>query len=279
MKNVCFVYKYETIPTSQIRGLQVAAALGADTLTLAELSRERAGRYRVVVYVKEVPTPDTMARIRDGGVRQVWDPLDRFDWRTMRRHARYVDAFLAANRTHAIELERRYGLSATLIPHQHCNADELTIPRDRTPPTLGFIGGRDHWPLSRRLVRRLPYEVFSTIHTPAPVVDAYLGVDIGFAYREDRHKLSYNAATKLVNFMSFGIPAVLNPETGYLEVSRHDEACLYAQSKREFVRLLERLAADPVLRRRLGEAGIEAARPYHIRAVAEQYRAFLESLP
>ncbi len=278
MNHVCFVYKYATIPTSQIRGIQIADALGADTATLGEVTPELAGRYDTLVYVKEVPEPDTLDRIRDRGVRQVWDPLDRFDWRTMGRHAPYVDALLAANRTHAVELERHYDRPATVIPHQHCNFEEVTIPEGREPPILGFIGGRDHWPVSRHLVERLPYEVFSTVHTPGPVVEAYLRVDVGFAYRLDRHKLSYNAATKLVNFMSFGIPSVLNPETGYLEVSRHDEACLYAQSKQEFVLLLDRLASDPALRRRLGAAGVEAARPYHIRVVADRYRAFLESL-
>ncbi len=278
MNHVCFVYKYPDIPTAQIRGIQIAEALGAGLMPLSELTRDAAKRYRILVHVKEMPDRDTVARIRDAGVVQVWDPLDRYDWRAIGRYAPYVDAFLAANHTHAVVLRRRYGLPATRIPHHHCNMDEVTIAPDRTPATLGYIGGRDYWPLNRRLVRRLDYPVFSSVETPRPMVEGYLGVDVGFAYRVDANAVSYKPATKLVNFMSFGIPSVLNPETGYLEVARHGEACLYAQSKKEFAVLLDELAGDLPLRRRLGEAGVEAARPYHIRSVAEQYRSFLESL-
>ena len=110
------------------------------------------------------------------------------------------------------------------------------------------------------------------------LIDAYLAVDIGFAWRADADKMRFNCANKLTNFMSFGIPSVLTPESGYLEYGRHGETVLYAHDKRDFVDLLRWLAEDRDLRRRMGDACYEAARPFHIRCIAERYRRFLAEL-
>lgn len=53
---------------------------------------------------------------------------------------------------------------------------------------------------------------------------------------------------------------------------------LYAHSKAEYAMLLQHLAGDPALRRRIGDAAYEAARPFHITHVAQRYRDFLGSL-
>jgi hypothetical protein len=278
LKEVAFIIKTDNPGTSRMRGQQVSAALGADLLRWRELTVAKARGYRVLVYVKKLPTPTLMRQIKDAGVLQVVDPLDNYHWMQLRRRAPFTDHFIAANQTHRLELTRRFGVRATMIPHHHCNTDELRIPSGREPPTLGYIGSLGNWPASRRVTRGLPYPVFSSIIPPGPLIESFLRIDIGLAYRMDRQKLSYNAATKLTNFMSFGIPSVLPPEHGYLEVSRHYEACVYARSVTEFRLLVQELAGDRALRRRMGDAGYEAARPFHLKAIALQYRAFLESL-
>jgi hypothetical protein len=275
-----FVYERTGLGSAEIRGRQIAAALGADACRFTELDPARAGGYDVVVYVKRMPPPETVEAVRRGGARQVADPLDNYKWRKVVRVADVMDAFIGANHTHAALLESRFGRPAVRLPHHHCNFDELRITDGRTPATVGYVGDSDHWPQTRRSLRGTDHPLVSLLdgETREQLVEAYLGIDIGVGYRKNPDKARYNSAVKLVNFMSFGIPAVLSAETGYLEVGLHGSTCLFARDAAEVRLLVNRLARDPVWRRELGAAAVEAARPYHIRAVAGQYRSFLESL-
>ncbi|HET9984611.1 MAG TPA: hypothetical protein VFQ38_13525 [Longimicrobiales bacterium] len=277
-----FVYKVSGMDTAEIRGRQIARELGCDTMRLRELTPETAARYDVVVYVKRPAERRVLEEIRRRGVRQVLDPLDNYGWREIGRAARHLDAFIGANLTHAVHLRRRFGLPAAEIPHHHCNFDELRIPR-RTPPTLGFISTPDHWPMNRRLAERTGYPAVSNVSRKGErgferLVEAYLSVDVGFVYRMRPEKMRFNCANKLTNYMSFGIPSVLTPESGFLEYGRHGETVLYAHTKEDFVDLLRWLAADTDLRMRMSDACYDAARPFHISRIAERYREFLASL-
>ncbi|HKJ93484.1 MAG TPA: hypothetical protein VJ957_09955 [Longimicrobiales bacterium] len=277
---VLFVYERIGLGSAEIRGRQIAAALGADACRFTELEPTRTGGYDVVVYVKRVPPRAVMEAVRRTGPRQVLDLLDNFKWRKVRRVADLVDAFIGANHTHAALLESRFGRPAVRIPHHHCNFDDARVPADREPPTLGYVGDSDHWPETRKSLRGTPHRLVSLLdgETRQQLVDAYRRIDIGVSYRKNPDKARYNSAVKLVNFMSFGIPAVLSVETGYLEVGLHGRTCLFARDAPEVRLLVDRLARDPVWRREMGMAAVEAARPYHVRAVAELYRSFLESL-
>ena len=274
---VCFVCWRLGVGSAEVRGRQIAERLGGDVVSLGEFSADVAAGYDVVVYVKKLPKPAVMEAVRRRGIRQVADPVDNYDWGHLRRRREWIDAFIGSNLTHAVHLERLTGRPAHAIPHHHCNREGHRIPAGRTPPTLGFVGGRDYLPTNRRLVKRTRHAaVFDTAFRELD--RTYLGLDIGFAWRDEPEKNSFNSALKLVNFMSYGIPSVLTPETGYLEVARHGESCLFAQTKGEFVMLLDHLAEDAELRRRMGEAAYEAARAYHIDRVVEHYRTFLNEL-
>ncbi len=278
-----FVYKRGGIDTAEIRGMQMAAELGCDTLRLDELTPEAASRYEALIYVKTPAEPAVMAEIRRRGVRQLVDALDNYRWRSLKRVAEHVDVFIGANLTHALFLHRLTGRPGVELPHHHCNFGQLRVPSRSGPPSLGFIAGKKQWPMNRRLVERLGFPLVSNVQRKgegafASLIDAYLAVDVGFAYRMESDKLRFNCANKLTNYMSFGIPSVLTPEGGYLEVARHGETCLYAHNKDDFVMLLRHLAEDPDLRRRMGDDAYEAARPYHISRIAERYRELLSSL-
>jgi len=260
-----------------IRGVQIGAALDADVRLLAEFTAEQARAYDCVIYVKELPSPAHLEAVRRAGVRQVIDVVDNFEWRDLARRAPLVDALIAANTTHRVVLEKRFGVPTIEIQHHHCNFAEERIAPDRARPTLGYIGRKDDWWINWWLTRRLGLPLVRDFKHQS-LREQYLGIDIGFAYRSDAQKRSYNSAVKLLNYMSFGIPAVVTPESGFLETARHGVECLFAQSRDEFALLLEHLAEDVTLRRRLGEAGFEAARPYHIRRISERYRRFLAEL-
>jgi hypothetical protein len=275
-----FVYERVGLGSAEIRGRQIAAALGADACRFTELDPAKAGAYDIVVYVKRMPPRETVEAVRRGGARQVADPLDNYKWRKVRRVADLLDAFIGANHTHAALLASRFGRPAVRIPHHHCNFDEVRIPSDRAPATLGYVGDSDHWPQTRKALGNPGHRLVSLLdgETRQQLVDAYLGIDVGVGYRHHPDKGRYNSAVKLANFMSFGIPAVMSVETGYLEVGLHGTTCLFARDRRELRLLVDRLARDAVRRDEMGAAAYEAARSFHIRSVAEEYRSFLETL-
>lgn len=276
LPRTCFVI-HAPRRSGLIRGVQIAAELGAETRRLGEFSPEEARGYQAVVWVKELPPVAQMEAVRRLGVRQAIDVVDNFEWSRLARRVEFADALIAANLTHRIALEERFGRPTVALPHHHCNPAEERIAPGRTPPTLGYIGRKDDWWVNWWVTRRLDLPLVRDFKH-RELRARYLSIDIGFAFRSDRQKRSYNSAVKLVNYMSYGIPAVVTPESGYLEVARHGQECLFAQSRGEFSLLLSHLAADPGLRSLLGEAAYEAARPFHIRRVAERYRRFLEEL-
>lgn len=277
MLKTCFVHAGVHLGSAAIRGHQIARALGCDTFPVREFTREQARGYEVVVYVKRMPAVREMEAIRRSGVRQIFDVLDNYGSWNLRRRLPYLDGFIAASLTQAVYLEARYGIRAAELPHHHCNFDERRIPAGRTPPTLGYVGDRHHWPATRWVTKR--FREYPTVVDlkHRDLVETYSGIDIGFAYRTDPQKRSFNSAIKLLNYMSFGIPAVMTPESAYTEVARHGEHCLFAAGRGEFAILLAHLINDPEMRLRMGEAAFEAARPFHIRHVAERYRAYLGS--
>jgi glycosyltransferase involved in cell wall biosynthesis len=126
----------------------------------------------------------------------------------------------------------------------------------------------------------VPHAVVHELHAGSPEAlrDAYLRIDVGIGFRRDTRKTRFNSAVKLVNFMSFGIPAVLSPELGFLEAGRHGETCFFATSARELRAFADRLARDPVLRSAMGAAALSAADEFRIDRVADHYRRLFDAL-
>jgi glycosyltransferase involved in cell wall biosynthesis len=104
---------------------------------------------------------------------------------------------------------------------------------------------------------------------------SFLGTDIGFAYRKDEDKASFNSSLRVLNFMSFGIPSVLTPESAFLEVANHGEHCLFAHSKEDFLMSLHYPMGNHELRRKISENAYQKAQDYHISRVADIYRRYL----
>jgi hypothetical protein len=278
-----FVIKRGGLDTAEIRGRQIASRLGAETVTLSSFNVETARLYDVIVYVKRLPDEATLEAVRKLGVRQVMDVLDNYSSWSLRNKSQYLDAFISANLTQGVHLTVRYGIRAVEIPHHHCNFDSLRIPERNGKPTLGFISTPDTRRTNEKLARKTGLPFVTNVSRKGEngfkrLIDDYMSIDIGFAYRMDSNKLRFNCANKLTNFMSFGIPSVLTPESGYLEYGRHGETVLFAHDKRDFVDLLRWLASDAAMRRRMGDACVEAAAPFHIDQIKLRYLEFLRSL-
>lgn len=277
-----FVYKRGGIDTAEIRGKQIAERLGCDAVSMRHFDVSVACRYDVVIYVKRLPGANDLAQIRRSGVRQVLDVLDNYSAWALVGKAQFLDSFIAANLTQQVHLAARYGIPAVEIPHHHCNFDSIRIPF-RTRPKLGFISTAATRRINEQLARKTGLELVTNVSRKGEdgfrkLIDDYRSIDIGFAYRMDPSKLRFNCANKLTNFMSFGIPSVLTPESGYLEYARHGETALFAHDKRDFVDLLKWLAEDDTLRLRMGDAAFEAAKPFHIDNIKLRYREFVASL-
>lgn len=182
-----------------------------------------------------------------------------------------------------MHLQLTYRTPATEIPHHHCNFSEFRIPHRSGAPVIGFISTPQTWQANRKLAEKTGYKVVSNISRKGAggfekLIDTYMSTDIGFAYRMDASKLRFNCANKLTNYMSFAIPSVLTPESGYLEYGKHGETVMYAHTPDDFVQAIRWLGEDRSLRTRMGDACYEAARPFHISRIADRYREFLGGL-
>jgi hypothetical protein len=308
-----FVYKANGLDTAEIRGKQISQRMGCDSIKLADFNPDVASRYAVVIYVKSIPSGEVMRRVRDRGVRQVMDVLDNYwgwhlpatpkkllkavglprleqRWSTLgnkRDHpdksVQHLDAFIAANLTQRVYLERQFTLPAVEIPHHHCNFASLRIPNRKRRPVVGYISTPAELKTNKAIAEKAGCSFLSrpqrrTGSGLEALVKQYMETDIGVAYRWDWNKLRFNCANKLTNFMSFGIPAVMTPESGYLEYARHGETAFFAYDKEDFVNFIRCLASDARLRREMGDACYEAAKPFHIDSIAKRYRAFLSAL-
>ena len=283
MPRTLFVYQRGGIDTAEIRGRQIACRLAADAASLRTWDPETARKYDLVVYVKKLPPARVLSRVHNLGVRQVFDILDNYSaWKTRGRFG-YLDAVIAANLTQRLYVEDKWSVRSVEIPHHHCNFDSLRIPVRSSAPVLGFISTPANRQLNERLAKAAGYRCICNVSRKGEqglgdLVKSYLATDIGFAWRMDNDKLRFNCANKLTNFMSFGIPSVLTPESGYLQYGRHGETVLLAHNRDDFVRMLRWLGGDDQVRRRMGDACYEAAQPFHIDRIKLKYQEFLQSL-
>jgi glycosyltransferase involved in cell wall biosynthesis len=85
-------------------------------------------------------------------------------------------------------------------------------------------------------------------------------MDIGIMpLPSDQEWMRYKAATKLVQYMAIGIPAVASPIGVNADILAGDRVGIAASSEDEWFEGLRRLLVDPDLRRRLGRQGRDLA--------------------
>jgi glycosyltransferase involved in cell wall biosynthesis len=89
------------------------------------------------------------------------------------------------------------------------------------------------------------------------------GADVGIAWVPDDLWSRGKCGLKVLQYLAAGLPVVANPVGVHPEMVRHGETGLLARTADEWVTAVARLALDPALRRRMGEAGR--------RLVEEQY--------
>jgi glycosyltransferase involved in cell wall biosynthesis len=103
--------------------------------------------------------------------------------------------------------------------------------------------------------------------------------DVGIAWMPDDPWSRGKCGLKVLQYMAAGLPVVANPVGVHTELVRHGETGFLAQTPEQWVEALGRLAHDPPLRRRLGQAGrrlVESG--YGVRAGAGRWLVLLEAL-
>lgn len=143
----------------------------------------------------------------------------------------------------------------------------LALARDRLPQIRYLlIGDGPDAPRLRQLCNELQLTdrvVFTGWLPTLQDVNAALNAgDIGLVMRVGQESDNFHTTGALVHSMAVGLPVLAARLGGVSEIVREDETGLLfdPQDGDEFLRKLERLAADPKLRRKLGEASLRRAR-------------------
>lgn len=188
------------------------------------------------------------------------------------------------------EYVTRYTSNWTLIPTavsmERYRQRPLSAPGQR--PTIGWIGtGPNVAFLSvcadalRALARDIPFQLLVV----APSVDKLREIDLGgvdvrfepwraeleiehlhqmdigvMPLPENREWMRYKAATKLIQYLAVGIPAVASPIGVNADILKDNRVGLAARTTQEWIEALRTLLVDEPLRQRLGAQGRQLVR-------------------
>jgi glycosyltransferase involved in cell wall biosynthesis len=108
---------------------------------------------------------------------------------------------------------------------------------------------------------------------------ALAGCDIGISWVPDDAWSRGKCGLKVLQYMAAGLPVVANPVGVQAEMVRPGETGFLAETPEQWVEAVQRLARDPALRQRLGQAGrrqVEAE--FSVSAGAARWVALLDGL-
>jgi glycosyltransferase involved in cell wall biosynthesis len=156
-------------------------------------------------------------------------------------------------------------------------------PAESSPLVVGWIGTTSNLGFLsvcaealRRLARECPFTLLIVAPTDAPLREINLSgvnvrfepwssatevgwlqsMDIGIMPLPDGQEwMRYKAATKLVQYMALGIPAVASPIGVNADILSGNQVGFAASTTEDWFEGLRTLASDPELRRKMGEAG------------------------
>ncbi len=271
---LAFVKIRDDLTSIKIRSDQMAQAL--NTLSLMS-SDERINKFDVIIYVKYPDTIENMEKRKKQGIIQIIDSIDNFNFVEFDKRKDLIDGFIASSVSHKILLQSKYDMPIQNIPHHHSNFSGRRIEIKNTNDLiLGYIGDKTHYKKVKFLEK-----YFDNIYKDVKyknLEESYLSIDVGYAYRIDKMKMKYNSSLKLLNYMSYGIPSVLNFELGYSEIGNHGEHCLFVNSKDDLIESLKYLMSNYELRKKISDAGYKKAQDFHIDKIAKKYKDFLRKI-
>lgn len=103
--------------------------------------------------------------------------------------------------------------------------------------------------------------------------------DIGVSWLPDDRWSRGKCGLKVLQYMAAGLPVVANPVGVQAEMIRHGESGFLVSSPAEWLQALARLARDPALRQRMGEAGrSRVVKEFSVESGAARWTRFLSGL-
>ncbi|MCZ6688336.1 MAG: glycosyltransferase family 4 protein [Planctomycetota bacterium] len=229
-----------------------------------------------------------------------WTRRGRFE-----RTVRSADLVIAGNRLLVAEA-RRYNRRVRLLPTSIDTNRYRPLPRrsrSGSAVTIGWIGSRstlfylediaatlDLVPapglppvrlkvIADEFVRLRRMEVIRKTWREEEEVDDLRGVDIGIMPLRDDLWSRGKCGLKLLQYMAMGIPVICSPVGTNLDLVTDGVEGLHAAGAEGWVQAVRRLAADPVLRKRMGQRGREKVeRNYSATGAAEHLAEILRSV-
>ncbi len=108
---------------------------------------------------------------------------------------------------------------------------------------------------------------------------ALAAADVGVSWLPDDLWSRGKCGLKVLQYMAAGLPVVANPVGVQAELVRHGETGYLATTADEWAEAVARLASDPPLRRRMGEAGRRrVVAEYSVAVGARRWLALLDEL-
>jgi hypothetical protein len=260
----------------QIRGSQLAAALGADAVPNALDVRA----YDLAVVVKRAP-PELLQRIRAAGIPLVWDVVDAWpqpegstwnrgrclEWLRAKVSEIRPAGIVAATSAMAADCAE-FGLPVLALPH-HARPTQERAAHHPTLAVVAYEGSERHlgawkaWFLEECGRRHITFAV-----NPPHMAEA--GAVVAMREATGYAAMNWKSNVKLANAQAAGLPIICAPEAGYLETASGAEC--WAVTPAEIRARLDELQPQ-ALRRDIGTRMALAAPT--IGAMAHMYADWL----
>jgi len=271
----------------------------------------------VVFFQKKRAPRWPLARLRAGGAKIVYDVDDAVMFASSRHESAEAparmkrfetmcamsDAVTAGNR-YLADMARKFCPAVTIVP----TAMDMRKYAPRGPAgkggrvVLGWIGGRKSLVFLKALDPALaalkakgvdavlrvvcnefpadcPIPVEKKTWSEAGEAADVASFDIGLAPLPDDPWSRGKCATKLLQCMAARVPCVASPVGAHCDIIREGENGFLADGPEEWAEKIARMARDPALRDRLGDAARETvAKDYSVQAHAPRLARLLKSL-
>ncbi|HVL38049.1 MAG TPA: hypothetical protein VM328_01540 [Fimbriimonadaceae bacterium] len=281
---VVFTGMYNRLTSMDVRGRQVAQALGAEVVRGRLLEPRRSVGARALVWVA-VASPELVQAIR-GKAPQIFDVINP-SIEKGRSYFEMVDAFdaLILNTRSTLDFlpSARSDRRAYVIPHHHCNRWRFLLPEERLarPQVVGYVGQPEHLHDAEAIRAHVESLGLRFLTAGTRDLTAYKQIDIGVAWtRPEELRDRTRSNIKLSNFCAFGIPSVVCNYESYRDVDATlgGGACLIADSLADFLESLTRLCREDDLRRQVHLKAKRALELYAVETVADRYRQLLREV-
>jgi glycosyltransferase involved in cell wall biosynthesis len=121
--------------------------------------------------------------------------------------------------------------------------------------------------------------VHHCVWSEATEVDDLAAADIGISWLPDDLWSRGKCGLKVLQYMAAGLPVVANPVGVQAEMVQHGRTGFLVETADEWIEAILRLADDPALRRRMGQAGRQRVETeYSVAAGAAGWNQLLEGL-